>query len=102
MAKRKTKAKNTKKKNLPLPMEFNPALERYEPVLPTQTSTSKDYPKTFPTPSSNERRNWTWVIVILILLLLILAFFLFIARNTIINPPNIPEFILSLDKLLSS
>lgn len=52
----KNKVKTTK-----LPMEFNPALNKYEPVLPTKNTNKK----------LNVQIDWGWLIFPLILLILI-------------------------------
>jgi len=92
----KSRVHKTRRKAIPAPMEFNPALEKFEPKFPLNPADHTTYPQA--PPRRKDKGNWKWIIAIIILLLLILAFFLYIFRSPapVINTPNIPEAFLSL------
>ncbi len=52
------------RRELPLPMQFNPALLRYEPNLPLKKSENRN---------KKIKIDWAWIIILLVLLALFIA-----------------------------
>ncbi|MDP3882152.1 MAG: hypothetical protein Q8Q31_04730 [Nanoarchaeota archaeon] len=100
MAKRKSKrssrSKTVRKKVVPVPMEFNPALERFEPKVPFDPADHTVYPQN--PPVRDRKTDWKWIIAVLLLLILVIAFFFFVFKNPnpVINQTNVPKAFLSL------